>query len=213
VQPDPSTRYEIACHCSICRHHFLITVDYRAWQDGQTPCNLQDPNNPLHHLRPLKSKIPNDTKDKYNMFLEAHRFACTAVACPVIVEAKIIPPRIPKEMLDLVTDRQRVVARGEKVIQAEPERFKGYRPLLPIQVLDNLRTYLQHAKIEKEKKKIDARNKRFTLALGDDCEGLVKHLDFLPVWEESSEGVCYLSFLLWWMSNPADIVTGPTFLD
>ncbi|PQE32454.1 ubiquitin carboxyl-terminal hydrolase protein [Rutstroemia sp. NJR-2017a WRK4] len=188
VQPDPTTRYEIASHCSICRHHFLITVDYRAWQDGQTPCNLQDPNNPLHHLRPLESKIPNGTEDKYNEFLEAHRFACTGATCPVIVEAKIIPPRISKDMLDLVTDHQRVIARGEKVIQAEPERFEGWRPLLPIQVLGNLRTYLQDAKVDKAKRKIDARNKKFILGLGNDCEGLVKHLDFLPVWEESSEG-------------------------
>ncbi|ESZ96696.1 hypothetical protein SBOR_2955 [Sclerotinia borealis F-4128] len=182
--PDPTTICKIAAFCFKCRYHFLITVDYRDWKDGQTPCNSRDPENPLHHFRVVDSRWLQNSNGVCN-FVE-HRFACTAATCPVKVEVKISPPRLFMSMVSLLTDLQNILGRGQKEIEADPKRFEGHRPLYPIQVLGNLRTYLQDAGGE-TRKQIARRNKKFRLAFGDDCDSLLKYLGFELKLEPSSQ--------------------------
>ncbi|KAB8293208.1 hypothetical protein EYC80_007548 [Monilinia laxa] len=174
-EPDRTTIYKTAAYCSQCRYHFLITVDFRDWEDGQTLCNFKDPENPLHHFRVLDSKLSKDSKDAYKLVV--HQFACTSVTCPVKVEIKVQSPRLSTSMVSLLINRQDILVRGQKEIESDPTRFEGHRPLYPIQVLSNLRTYLQDAGGE-TRKQIARRNKKFRLAFGNDCDSLLSYLGF-----------------------------------
>lgn len=187
-EPDRTTIYKKAAYCSQCRCHFVITVDFRDWKDGQTPCNFNDPENPLHHFRVLDSKLSKDSKDAYKLVV--HQFACTSATCPVKVEIKIQPPRLSTSMVSLLINRQDILVRGQKEIESDPTRFEGHRPLYPIQVLSNLRTYLHDAGGQ-TKKQIARRNKKFRLAFGNDCDSLLSYLGFeLKLGESSQSEVC-----------------------
>ncbi|QSZ31975.1 hypothetical protein DSL72_001544 [Monilinia vaccinii-corymbosi] len=89
-------------------------------------------------------------------------------------------------MVSLLINRQDILARGQQEIEADPTRFEGHRPLYPIQVLSNLRTYLQDAGGE-PRKQIARRNKKFRLAFGDDCDSLLSYLGFELKLEQSSQ--------------------------
>lgn len=202
-QPDGSTRYLVATYCSNCRCHFDITIDFRERRGRQTPCRLSDPENPLHHLRLAKSADAREYEErrggynKYDTIIEAHRFECSGVTCPVVVNIKISPPRLGKEILSLIMDAKKINARGRKVIQEDPQRFEGFPPITPYQALTNLRTYLHDARTAKDPenlKKIAKRNKRLLLAFADECDSLFEYLDFKVVTEEGPEPGVVCSF-------------------
>lgn len=192
-EPDPTIICKIAAYCSKCRYHFQITVNFQDWKDGQTPCNTKDPENPLHHFRVVDSKYTKGQEDSKEVYtLVEHQFACTAATCPVKVQVKIVPPRLSADKIPILTNRQDTQARGQREIEAEPERFEGHRPLYPLQVLSNLRSYLRDA-ARGTGKPIAARNKRFRLAFGDDCDNLLNDLGFNLKLEQSSDPeVCIL---------------------
>ena len=201
-QPTGQTTYRIAACCSECRCHFDIRVDFEERSNSrQGPCRLSDPENPLHHLRLLKQADPKDYEEnKYNAIFTSHRFECSGFACPLVVDIKIYPPRLSTKLLSLVTDPKKVYTRGKKVIQDEPQRFEGHKPIAPYQVLDNLRTYLRDARSAREEpeklKKIAKRNKRLLLGFADECDSLFEHLDFRVVTEPGPDPdvVCYFQF-------------------
>ncbi|KAG0647102.1 Ubiquitin-specific-processing protease 2 [Hyphodiscus hymeniophilus] len=192
-QPDTSTRYIIAAYCAECGCHFDISMDFRSRDGRQTPCRLSDPDNPMHHLRPVAYADGKEYEDKlggynkYDTILEAHCFECSGVACPLVVNIKISPPRLGPKLLSLIADPKKVYARGKKVIEEEPLRFEGHKPIAPYQVLDNLRTYLKDARQAQQDpeklKKIAKRNKRLLLGFADECDSLFEYLDFKVVTE------------------------------
>lgn len=181
---NPTTICKIAAYCSICRYHFMVTVDFQDCIDGQSPCTLEDLENPLHHFRVVDSRWSKNLKDAYKSM--EHEFACTAAKCPVKVEVKILPARLSTDMVSLLTNPQDIMVRGQNAIKEDPIRFAGQRPLYPIQVLGNLLTYLQDAGGE-VKKQIAKRNKRLRLAFGDDCDSLLKYLGFELKLEQSPQ--------------------------
>lgn len=210
-QPDGTTRYEIATYCSICRHHFDISVDFRARYGRHIPCRLSDQENPLHHLRLVESADLKEYEqrygsyNRYHAFTEAHKFECSGATCPVEVNIKISPPRLGKKMLSLITDPKKVYARGRKVIQEEPERFNGFSPISPYQALTNLRTYLHDARDAKDPeklKKIAKRNKRLLLGFADECDSLFDYLDFKVVSEDGPDPAVVCSFTIHFVVIP-----------
>lgn len=147
----------------------------------------------MHHLQLVASTDAKKHKeeygeDKYNTFTEGHRFLCSAPACPVVVEIEISPPRLGKQMLSLIDDPKRVEVRGRRVIQEEPERYDGLKPLNTAEVLGVLQAYVRDAlsKDPNETKRIAVRNKKFTLAFADECDGILEYLDF-KLYEEPPE--------------------------
>ena len=208
-QPNGSTTYRVAAYCSECRCHFDIGMDFKQRSSSrQSPCHLSDVENPLHHLRLAQAADSNEYKEdlgestKYNAILEAHIFECSNGKCPLVVNIKIYPPRLSTKLLSLVTDTKKVYTRGKKVIQDEPLRFEGHKPIAPYQVLDSLRTYLRDARQAREEpeklKKIAKRNKRLLLGFADECDSLFEHLDFKVVTEPGPEPevVCVFAILL-----------------
>lgn len=172
---DPTTFRKIAAYCSICRYHFRISVDFRGWKDGQTPCSPKDFENPLHHFRVVETRSSQNSKKAFEFV--AHDFACTAATCPVKVIVKITPPRLSATMIAPLINVQATLDRGQRIIEKEPLRFTGHRPIYPFQVLSNLCQYLRDAG-GSDRKAIAARNKRFRLAFGDDCDTLLGYLGF-----------------------------------
>jgi ubiquitin carboxyl-terminal hydrolase 25/28 len=194
-QPDGSTKYVVASYCAQCRYHFTITVDFSQRREGQSPCRLSDEANPMHHLRLAESMDSTEYAEKHGMtkydsLTEVHSFVCSGVNCPVVLEIKVFPPRLTRSLLLMVTDPAKMNGRGRRVIKEDPERYAGMGPLVPVQVLLNLRQYLLDAKATTDPtqiKKIAKRNKKFVLGFADECDQLFEYLDFIPVQEESSD--------------------------
>ena len=196
-QPDTSTRYNVSSYCQQCRYHFNVAVDFTDTTRGQQPCKLSDKDNPMHHLRLLRSWNIKEHKDepfdKYNPVIESYQFVCSASKCPVTVEFTISAPRLPKTRLKSLIDAEALESRGKRVIAGEPERYVGLEPLLPIQVFSNLRQYLQDAqassRVPGDVKRIARRNKKYFLAFADECNDLFDYLDFHPKTENGETEV------------------------
>ncbi|KAE8449971.1 hypothetical protein EG329_007110 [Mollisiaceae sp. DMI_Dod_QoI] len=194
-QPDETTQYVVSAYCSQCRYHFKIAVDLWHQKDGQSPCHLSDKENPLHHFRLVESIDGKQHKEKhgqnkYDVLTEAHRFVCTGSRCPAVVEIRISPPRLSKNVLSPIMDPATVFSRGQREIQKEPERYAGQLPVSPATALGYLRQYLtdaQSTRDPKEMKKIARRNKKYMLAFADECDALFSYLDFTPVEEPAVE--------------------------
>ncbi|KAL3426220.1 ubiquitin carboxyl-terminal hydrolase [Phlyctema vagabunda] len=194
--PGPDTIYNVAAFCTVCRYHFDIVADYQEKGIVGAVCGPGRPN-PLHHLL-LDESIDADFhkqeygEDKYNTLTEAHKFVCSAEGCPFELRIKISPPRLGKSLLLPIEDPKKVDARGRRVIAEEPERYAGFRPKIPALVLGVLQTYLSDAvgKAPDEIKKIAVRNKSFRLSFADECDELLKYLDFTmyeEIGDESDE--------------------------
>jgi ubiquitin carboxyl-terminal hydrolase 25 len=193
--PDESTEYKVAAYCSTCQYHFDITIDFWPRKDRQTPCNLSDEFNPLHHLRLVKSTnsrehIEKHGVNKYYPLTEAHRFVCSGAKCPLVVDIRISPPRLSNGILSDILDTAKLEARGRREIKNDPDRYQGLSPIKPVQALGFLRQYLYDAKGAKsrtELKKIARRNKKYMLTFADECDELFEYLDFIAIKEASPE--------------------------
>lgn len=203
-RPTAASKYMVVAYCSQCRYHFQIIANFHQRNAQQAPCCLSDETNPMHHLQIKESIYARDNPskfalDKYNNFLEYHRWTCSAPFCPLVLEIKISPPRLHDSILSLILSPERVLARGKKVVAEEPLRYAGLGPLTVLQILSNLRTYLSDAKAardQSELKRIAARNKKFVLAFADECDSLLQYLDFTPITEEDAEVLTvHFSFL------------------
>lgn len=201
-QPTASTRYVVEAYCIQCRHHFQIIATFYPHDGRHSPCCLSDQSNPLHHLYVVESVYTRDnpakyTPDKYHNLIEYHRWECSAQLCPLILEIKIFRPRLHDTILSLILSPDKVLARGKRVVADDPARFAGLGPLTVLQILANLRQYLLDAKAAKDKtdlRRIAARNKKFVLAFADECDALLRYLDFTPVKEKDAE-VIFFSFV------------------
>jgi ubiquitin carboxyl-terminal hydrolase 25/28 len=112
------------------------------------------------------------------------------VKCPLVVDIKISPPRLPNGILSDILDTAKLDARGRREIKNDPDRYQGLSPIKPAQALGFLRQYLYDAKGAKsrtELKKIARRNKKYMLTFADECDELFKYLDFVAVEEASLE--------------------------
>ena len=194
-QPTASTIYVVSAYCSQCRHHFQITANFDQDNGREAPCCLSDPANPMHHLHLVETIYSRDDPkkydlNKYNDFIEYHRWECSAPFCPLILEIKISQPRLHDTIVSSILSPEAVLARGRKVVADDPVRYVGLGPLTVLQILGNLRQYLLDAKGARDKsdlKRIAARNKKFVLAFADECDVLLRYLDFSPIAEDDAE--------------------------
>ncbi len=121
----------------------------------------------------------------------------------------ISPPRLDKGHVALLTDAKRTYARGVKVMKedADPNRFVGSSPAEPCEVLHVLRTYLHNALHQTHSRKIAARNKRFRLAFGDDCDELLEYIGFNMVEEVDANG----QRDNFWLAPDVEVAAEPAF--
>lgn len=180
--PERSTSYKVASFCHECRCHLLLIVEFQNG-NGERPC----PNSqyPLHHFihHPQSSSRRRSSVDgrKSDRWVDQQRFECSSPCCPAVLTIRISPPRITAEWETLLTDEKLVRERAEAVMKLAPDRFEGIAPPLPINVLLNLRSYLNNALRNPEVKKIASLNKKFVTCFGDfgqPCRDLLEYLEF-----------------------------------
>ncbi|KUJ10644.1 ubiquitin C-terminal hydrolase-like protein [Mollisia scopiformis] len=194
-QPDRTTQWVVSTYCTRCRYHFKVSIDLYQRRSGQEPCHLLDPENPLHHFRLVESIDGREYKEKhgpnkYDLLTEAHRFVCTGSKCPAVLEIRVSPPRLPKNVTASIMDPAIVYTRGQREIKNQPERYAGQTPVTPSSAIGYLRQYLSDAKTTRdtgEVKKIARRNKKYMLAFADECDALFNYLDFRPIEEPGAE--------------------------
>lgn len=179
---DRSTSCKVASFCQECRCHLLLILDLQQGY-GEKPC----PNSqyPLHHFiyLPQSSSRRRSSVDlaKGDRWVDQQQFECSSPYCPAVVTIRISPPRITAEWKTLLTDENVVKERAEVVMKLAPDRFEGIAPPLPINVLLNLRSYLNNALRSPEVKKIASLNKKFVTCFGDygqPCRDLLEYLGF-----------------------------------
>lgn len=93
-----------------------------------------------------------------------------------------LSPVFSKRLVTLLTDESLLNQRLQEALAAEPERLEGLSRTLPINVLANLRTYIENTLHDKQRKPITSSNKRFMTCFGVDgrpCEELLKFLGFI----------------------------------
>lgn len=181
-KPDKSTLCRVASFCQECRCHMLLMVDFRSGS-GEQPC--PNPQYPLHHFVhvPQSSSCRRKSADlpKGERWTDQQRFECSSPCCPAAVTVRIRPPRITPEWETLLTDAARIKERADIVMKMAPERFEGIAHPLPINVLMNLRSYLNNALRNPGAKKIASLNKKFVTSFGDygqPCRELLEYLGF-----------------------------------
>ncbi|PGH26550.1 hypothetical protein AJ80_01679 [Polytolypa hystricis UAMH7299] len=171
----PGVPYKVSSVCTICRLHLELGITY--------PRSNIPRHTHIHHLVPLpsNSKESNPFEAK-GQGLETYRFRCSYSTCAVQVSVKFLSPLITPKWVKLLTDPELVQQRAEEVIKTSPERYEGLGLPLPIAVLNNLRTYIEHSLQDKQRtRSIAFANKRFNLCFGlqgEPCKELLEFLEF-----------------------------------
>lgn len=190
---------EIPCHyfvsaiCSSCKHHFKITLIAESRGCNEI-CNLSQPKYPLHHLILTNSSRARDNiklshESKYEGLYESYEYKCSRPNCPIVVEIRILPPRLSKNLLQLIDNAEILAERGSREIKKDPLRFSDLPAVNPYAALNHLASYLKDAlSTIGEPRKIALRNKKFTLSFANDCTDLFKYLDFTYSDDQTEEG-------------------------
>ncbi|KAL2009845.1 hypothetical protein VTN00DRAFT_5652 [Thermoascus crustaceus] len=178
----PATTYRVAAVCSKCRYHLQVVVNYTA-AEGQRSQNLPDH---IHHLVYKSGRQrggpPGEEITPKGQRAEAFHYECSYLTCSAIVSVRIVSPLLGAEWVQLLTDPDLLKQRTEEAIAAFPDRLEGISRPLPVNVLANLRTYINNALHDKQRsKQISAVNKRFLVCFGVEgkpCKDLLEFLEF-----------------------------------
>ncbi|KAL8841345.1 MAG: hypothetical protein Q9170_000976 [Blastenia crenularia] len=181
-RPDPKIVSAVAAFCEYCRCHLDLSIDFRG--GGTSPCPSEE--SPVHHFRhqpeisrprykaesASKAENPNDWQD-------LTWFQCSTIDCSAKVKIQIRSPRLRPEWVELLINKDLIKSRAEEQIAIDPIRFEGHAVPLPSDVLSNLRTYILNAFQDKDRRKIQANNKKWLLCLGEPCAELLKYIGFI----------------------------------
>ena len=187
AQPDASSCYKVASFCTDCRCHLDLLVDFRRADLTERSC--PNPEYPLHHFRHVPD-LPGPL-GPHSQAVQAvqHHFECSSPSCSAKLSIWVKPPRLSARHLSLLTDPAVIRSRVQPVLEAAPDRLRGYAVPEPIQVLSNVRQYLSDAMRDPHPKVVNANNKRFMTSLGEPCRDVLEYLGFKSSEERTAE-VC-----------------------
>lgn len=181
-RPGPDTIWQAAAICRRCRVHLLLKIDYSyGWQDE--PCPQYE--NPLHHLLRSKQRTEAWTRDLTNdgnYVDEVQVFECSAPKCSAIVSIQLSTPIFTDEALHQLIDKDLISKRASAAFEQKRGQTDGMKwPVLPIDVLHDLRAYIRNAWKRDAQAQIDLHNKRFVVRFGPDgaaCSDVLEMLGF-----------------------------------
>ena len=181
---DETLLWIIAAYCAQCRSHLELLLDFREGDNFYPRCPNEDM--PLHHFvhRPESSspRQPGTTLPNLNhgfAWVDTQEFRCSSMSCYAKLQIRIKPPRLTPDWVAQLSDTIVIKARAEKAIASDPERFEGHGVPLPIQVLQSTIAYISNAMNDQGiKKRIQGKNKRFMLNLGEPCADLLEYSGF-----------------------------------
>ena len=174
----------VAAYCAQCRSHLELCLDFREGDDYYPRCPADD--RPLHHFipkpessRPQQPGTALPSPDNEFRWVDTQEFRCSSTSCYAKLQIRIKPPRLTPDWVTQLTDPFVIKARAEEAIASDPERFEGHGVPLPIQVLQSTNSYVFNAiNDEGIKKRIQGKNKRFMLNLGEPCADLLEYIGF-----------------------------------
>lgn len=181
---DSSTVWKAAVHCSLCRSHMDLLIDFREGSAFSKPCPTAS--SPLHHFihrpnlsKPRKNGILAPDTDTGFQWVDEQHFQCSSAECYARLIIWFKPPRLVPDWVKQLTDKFMIKTRAERAMAEDPKRFEGHAVPLPVLVLWNLRLYICNAVQNPEKsRKIPGHNKQFLLSLGESCADLLEYVGF-----------------------------------
>jgi ubiquitin carboxyl-terminal hydrolase 25 len=181
-RPGQSSLYKVAAVCRKCRTHIKVTVDYTT-RNGTAPCPIAA--HPLHHLvhSPRREEVARKEENTYNPDGkgETYAFECTSRTCSATVLVGLEPPRLSVDMVHTLTDQAMLKSRTEAAFKVGQGRLEGAKHPSPLEVMSDLRKYLQNAWTPRDSRPIRLDNKRFMLRFGPDgeeCKDLLEYMGF-----------------------------------
>jgi ubiquitin carboxyl-terminal hydrolase 25 len=189
----------VSAVCATCRYHLQMVVTYTRGAGQYMP----EAAGHIHHLV-YKSgrqfgRTSRDEIASTNQHIETFHFECSHPQCGTRVSLRWVSPLLSRQWTHILTDPDLLTARTDEAIAANPERLEGIPRPLPINVLDNLRTYIYNALHESSRSKpISAMNKRFITCFGVDGKPCKELLEFLGF----SANVCsHCLSAVYWSAN------------
>jgi ubiquitin carboxyl-terminal hydrolase 25/28 len=177
----PGTASKVSAICSQCRYHLQLVVNYTTVVGTNFPGHI-------HHLvyksgRQRGGSYTEEVTPK-GQRVETFHYECSYATCSAVVSLRMLSPVLGAEWVRLLTDQELLKQRADEAIAGNPERLEGIARPLPINVLDNLRTYIHNALHDPQRSKpISAINKRFIVCFGVEgkaCKDLLEFLEFQP---------------------------------
>ena len=181
-RPGPSSLYRVAAVCRKCRTHIQVKVDYTS-KDGMAPCPNAE--NPLHHLvhSPWREDVARKEEKSRLSDLqgEMYAFECTSRTCSANIFILLEPPRLSVDMVRVLTDQVMLKGRTEAAFKIGQDRLEGFKAPSSLEVMTDLRKYLQNAWTTGDSRPIQLDNKRFMLRFGpqgEECRDLLEYMGF-----------------------------------
>lgn len=110
--------------------------------------------------------------------LAVEHFACSAPRCTFQVSVEISRPRLKREWVRLLLDKQRILDNLANARKHSPERFADARDDWSTTAPSTLNTYLRDLLDKPNPRNISRRNKRFQVVFGDECHAIFRAIQF-----------------------------------
>lgn len=201
-QPTPETRWRAAVICCKCRVHLTLDVDYTTrWQPAPCP----NVNHPLHHLvrSEWREQLEHNRweQDNPGRRSDIAVFECSSDTCSATVIVLYQPPEIDPSEVETLVSKDKLRARTEAAFQVYSGNTQGMKQPLPIDVLRDLRIYVQNSwNQEPQYRSIKLANKRFVVRFGpngEPCKDILESFGFrldevcFPTTARRTHGLCY----------------------
>ncbi|TPX18169.1 uncharacterized protein E0L32_002678 [Thyridium curvatum] len=176
---------KLSCTCRHCRYHFVFRITHSG---GPGLCGSRNFKDFFHHLVYTGSELASsellEPNDKYYPLVGAVTYQCSSKTCSFAVRLEISQPRLPARFIDFLRDDARVLARRQKAVREDPDRFKDLQEMSPDPLM-YLWIYLRDivepkTDTVKHERKVDKRNKKFYIQFGNDADTieLFRFLEF-----------------------------------
>jgi ubiquitin carboxyl-terminal hydrolase 25/28 len=167
----------IATYCSHCRSHIEVLLRCPTPFGSESAC----PNSryPLHHW--LHSPFLSTPRSQSNVhgqyeWIDKQAFECSAPQCMAALIITTRPPRLDPQDVFILTDRATIRERAQAYECEDGEEVDIPEP---VNVLTNLKAYINNALTDTAPRRIPSGNKRFATTLGGSaCSLLLKRLGF-----------------------------------
>ncbi|KAL4990445.1 hypothetical protein BDW68DRAFT_154250 [Aspergillus falconensis] len=177
----PDTLAKISAICSKCRYH--LQLEQSIDPGSRASQSLSDH---IHHLICFEGRYKGGRSEAdvtvKGQVVETFRYECSYPACAYRVIIRVASPLLSDHWVQLLTDLKMLQKRTDDAFAADPERLEGVARPEPINVLMNLRTYINNVlRNSQQSKTIQANNKRFMTSFGVDgepCRDLFEYLGF-----------------------------------
>ncbi|OLN89239.1 Ubiquitin carboxyl-terminal hydrolase 2-like protein 2 [Colletotrichum chlorophyti] len=180
----------LSCVCSTCDFHFIIRPSWDADQLVRL-CRPQPIHFPpkqtdyyLHHLVNINQSPQNTPSTAHyhpliqKSLIAVEHFACSAPKCTYQVTVEISRPRLKREWVQLLLDKQRILNNLSRARKESPERFADARDDWSNSAPSTLNTYLRDLLDKPNPRNISLRNKRFQVVFGQECHPIFKAMQF-----------------------------------